>query len=231
MKLLWVLVFVACSSKKEEPPPEPKEDKGLFGKLEDKAKDMASDVGKKAIEDKAKGIADDIGDKAKGIADKAKDMANEAGDKAKDVGDKAKAMGGDLEGKAKELGDAATRKAAGLSSDAVALGKKLKDQVKDIHVAGFDYDLAIDTSSESEREHADKLRGMKTLKVGDYSVGYEQVSKHPLGKVYNWQFRVTWRLVTGQVAKLSIFTDEELPEAQLLALLGQLIPKADLLIK
>src|SRR6185436_6917408 len=79
MKLLWVLVFVACSSKKEEPPPEPKEDKGLFGKLEDKAKDMAEDVGKKAIEDKAKGIADDLGNRAKGIADKAKDVANQAG--------------------------------------------------------------------------------------------------------------------------------------------------------
>src|ERR1043165_8853224 len=92
MKLLWVLVFVACSSKKQEPPPEPKEDKGLFGALEDKAKGMAENVGKQAIEDKAKGIAD-------GIADKAKAVADEAGNKAKDLGDKAKAMGGDLEGK------------------------------------------------------------------------------------------------------------------------------------
>jgi hypothetical protein len=223
-RLLLVLVIAACSSKKEEPKPEPKEEKGLFGKLEDKAKDMAEDVSKKAIEDKAKGLAGDLETKAKDLAGKAKDLAGEAGDKAK-------AVGGDLETKATELGDAAARKAAGLSSDAVSLGAKLKDEVRAVHIAKFDYDLAIDSGTESEREHADRLRGMKTVKVGDYSVGYEQVAKHPLGKVYNWQFRITWRLVTGQVAKLSLYTDEELPELELAALLTNLIPKADLLLK
>ena len=162
------------------------------------------------------------------MADKAKDVAG-------DVADKAKAGAKDLEEKAKELGDDAQRKAAGLSKDAISAGKTLKDQVsdgiKDLKFAGFAYDFAIDSSSESEQEHKDKLRGMKVLKVGEYSVGYEQVSKHPLGKVYNWQFRVTWRLVTGQVARLSIFTDEELPELELAAVLGKLIPKADLLLK
>jgi hypothetical protein len=222
----WILVVALLSacSKKEEPKPEPKEDKGLFGALKDKAQEIGEDVSKKAIEDKAKSIGGDFADKAKDIADKAKGVAG-------DMADQAKSGAKDLEGKAKELGDDAQRKAVGLSKDAISAGKSLKDQVKDLHIAGFDYDLAIDSQTESEREHADKIRGMKVLKVGDYSVGYEQVAKHPLGKVYNWQFRVTWRLITGQVARLSIFTDEELPELELASMLGKLIPKADLLIK
>jgi len=231
-----VLVLAGCSSKKEAPPApdpveKPDEDKGLLGGLTDKAKSMGGDLADKAksgIEDKAKSMGGDLADKAKSLGG---DLADKAKSVGGDVADKAKSMGGDLEDKAKSLGDDVARRAAGLSSDAVALGKQLKDQVRAIHPAGFDYDLAIESSPESEREHADRIRGMKVLKVGDYSVGYEQVAKHPLGKVYNWQFRVTWRLVTGQVVKLSLFTDEELPELELASLLTKLIPKADLLLK
>jgi len=225
---LLVLVLAACSSKKEAPKEEPKEDTTA----KDKAGDDDDDGILGGLTDKAKSLGGDLADKAK---DRAKSMGGDLADKAKslgsDVADKAKSLGGGLEDQAKSLGDEVARRAAGLSSDAVALGKQLKDEVRAIHPAGFDYDLAIESATESERDHADRIRGMKVLKVGDYSVGYEQVSKHPLGKVYNWQFRITWRLVTGQVVKLSLFTDEELPELELAALLTNLIPKADVLLK
>jgi hypothetical protein len=167
------------------------------------------------------------------IADKAKEMGGQAVDKAKEMGnqaiDKAKAI--DFEAKAKELGDAAARKAVGLGEDAVSLGKQLKDKLVEVHKKQHDYDFTIESVPESKDDHEKRVRGMKQLKVGDYSVGYKQFSTHPLGKVYNWQFQITWPLPTGNAVKLALYSNEELAELALAGLLADIVPAANLLLK
>jgi hypothetical protein len=224
----WIAILLvavlACGSNKEaekemekqrEKEKKDKEEKekgdsltGRFGSIADKAKEMAG-----------------------GAADKAKEMGGQAVDKAKEVGgqavDKAKSI--DFGGKAKEIGDEAARKAVGLSEDAVALGKKLKDKLLEAHKKEHDYDFSIETVDGAE--HEKHVRGMKELKVDGYGVGYKQFSTHPLGKVYNWQFQISWKLLTGQSVRLSLYTNSELQELALAALLADIVPAANMLLK
>jgi hypothetical protein len=218
MKLMTLLVatILACGGgKKDEPKPEDKkEDKkeekkedekdeglaGRFGSIADKAKEVAGDKAKEAI------------DKAKEGADKAKELGGDAVDKAKELGGQAvdKARSIDFEAKVKEIGDEVARKAVGLGEDAVALGKQLKTKLIEVHKTKHDYDFTIEAVDGAD--HDNHVRGMKQLKVGDYSVGYKQFSTHPLGKVYNWQFQITWKLLTGKSVRLSLYSNEELAE-------------------
>jgi hypothetical protein len=154
--------------------------------------------------------------------DKAKEMGGQAVDKAKSI---------DFEGKAKELGDEAQRKAVGLGKDAVDLGKQLKDKMIAVHKATHDYDFTIEKVPESKDETEKKIRGMKKLDVAGYSVGYKQFSSHPLGKVYNWQFQITWPLLDGTAVRLSLYSNEELAELALAAVLADVVPAANLLLK
>ena len=169
-----------------------------------------------------------LGDRFGGLADKAKQIGGDAVDKAKRVGgdavDKAKQIGGDVVDKAKQ----AAEKAGELSSDALASGKRLKDDVRGkLKFATMDYDLAIDSTPESESDHRARIAGMKQLKVGDYTVGIAQDAKHPLGSVYKWQFRITWRAPTGHSVRLSLFTNEEIPDLELATALWTIIQASE----
>jgi vacuolar-type H+-ATPase subunit H len=225
MKWMTVLVMsliLGCGGKKEkEPEPEPEKDKSLsdrFGGLVDKAKEVGSDVTDKAKEagDKAKEIGSDVADKAKEVGS--------------DVSDKAKGL--EIEKHAREIGDEVARRAEGLGSDALSLGKDLKAKLATgTKLAKYNYDLSIDAQPESEEDSKKRLGKLKQLTVGDYKVGFERRAQHPLGKVYKWQFMIGWRLPDGRGVRLSLFTDDELEELLLAAMLGELLPIADLMFK
>jgi hypothetical protein len=224
MTALVMTVALGCGSKKEEPKveEEKKEESGWGSKLSglaDKAKDIGSEVG-----DKAKSIGNDVGDKAK-------EIGSEVGDKAKEVasGAEAKARELEIEKHAREFGDAVSRRANGVSEHALDLGRQLKASMDAARaVAKFNYDLSIDSA---DTEFAEKVGKMKQLAVGDYKVGYERRAQHPLGKVYKWQFMFGWKMIDGRSVRLSIFTDQELEEVMLAAMLGELIPLSTSMIK
>jgi hypothetical protein len=199
---LWVLVvMLGCGGKQEDPPKEqpPKE----------------ADSG---------GVTSRLG----GLADRAKELGDEAAGKAKSVGDdvagKAKSVGSDVVDKAKAMAE----KAGDLSSAALTSGKQLKaDLDGKLNLAKMDYDLAIDALPESESDHKARLAGMKQIKVGAYTVGLAQDTKHPLGTVYKWQFRITWRVIDGRAIRLSLFTNEELPDLEVAANLLTIVTAAE----
>jgi hypothetical protein len=228
MKVMTVLLMaaIACGGggdKKDEKKEDKKEEKkkeeekkdegggglaGKFGAIADKAKEVAGEKAKEAV------------DKAKEGAEKAKELGGEAVDKVKSI---------DFAEKAKEVGDEVARKAVGLSKEAIALGKQLKDKLIEVHKTKHDYDLTIEAVDGAD--HDKKIRGMKELKVGDYGVGYKQYSTHPMGKTYNWQFQITWKLLNGQSVRASLYTNEELGELALAAILADMVPAANLLLK
>lgn len=169
-------------------------------------------------------------------SDRAKSMGEELGseltNKAKDLGvdikDKATAVGSEVVEKAMDV----AVKASELSGDAVKAGKDLKDELRGkLALAKLDYDLAVDVASESEDDHQSRLAGMKQLKVGDYQVGYARDAKHPLGGVYKWQFRITWWVpAVKRAVRLSMFTNHELPDLDLVAALVTIVPLAEKLV-
>lgn len=219
MTALVMTVALGCGSKKEEPKEEEKKEEGGWGSklsgLADKAKDLGSEVG-----DKAKSIGNDVGDKAKEIGDKAKEVASGAEAKAREL---------EIEKHAREFGDEVARRANGVSDHALDLGRQLKASMDAARaVAKFNYDLSIDSA---DTDFAEKVGKMKQLAVGDYKVGYERRSQHPLGKVYKWQFMFGWKMIDGRSVRLSIFTDQELEEVMLAAMLGELIPLSTSMIK
>jgi hypothetical protein len=167
-----------------------------------------------------------------GLADRAKDLGDDLAAKATEVGDKA----GDLAGQAKASVVARTlavaAKAGELSSDAVDSGKELKSELRGkLALAKLDYDLTIDAVTEAEDAHQARVAGMKQLAVGDYKVGYARDAKHPLGDVYKWQIRITWWVpAVRRAVRLSVFTDHELPDVELVAALLTIIPLAEKLI-
>jgi hypothetical protein len=211
--LCVVALVLGCSSKKEEPKveeePAKREGGGLLGGLADKAKSLGGDV-----TDKAKSVGGDVADKAKSVGD---DVAGTVSGKA-----------GELVEKAKEM----AAKAGELSADALASGKTLKaDLAGKLDFASSKFDLAIDSASESESDYKARIIGMKQVKVGDYTVGIAEDSKHPLGTVYKWQFRITWRVPTGQSVRLSLFTDEPLEDLATATNLLTLVQASERLLK
>jgi len=167
-----------------------------------------------------------------GLAGKAKSLGDDVAGKAKSIGDdvagKAKSIGSDVIDKAIEV----AVKAGDISGDAFSSGKQLKDELRGkAELAKLDYDLAIDSRTESESDHAARIAGMKQLKVGAYTVGIEQDSKHPLGSVYKWQFRITWRVLDGRAVRLSLFTNHELPDLELATALLTVVPLAERMLK
>jgi hypothetical protein len=84
---------------------------------------------------------------------------------------------------------------------------------------------------ESESDHKARLAGMKQIKVGAYTVGLAQDTKHPLGTVYKWQFRITWRITDGRAIRLSLFTNEELPDLEVAANLLTIMTAAERVLK
>ncbi len=217
MKLtaLVMTVLLGCGGKKEEPKPEPEPEKTGWGDrlsgLADKAKDLGSEVG-----DKAKEIGSDVGDKAK-------DLASGAESKAREL---------EIEKHARELGDGIARKASGLSKDALELGKEIKGKIATgSTLAKYNYDLSIDATPEEESEFEKRHSKLKQIEVGGYKVGFERRSTHPLGKVYKWQFVFGWRLLDGRTVRLSLFTNDELEELLLAAMMGDLLPLANLSFK
>ncbi|MEO8701683.1 MAG: hypothetical protein ABI867_16675 [Kofleriaceae bacterium] len=159
------------------------------------------------------------------LADKAKEVGGDMAGKAKDVvGEKA----GDLVEKAKEV----AAKAGDLSTDALSSGKQLKsDLAGKLDFASSHFDIAIDSASESESDYKARIAGMKQIKVGDYTVGIAEDSKHPLGTVYKWQFRLTWRVPTGQAVRLSLFTDEPLDQLATATNLLTIVQASEKLLK
>lgn len=160
-------------------------------------------------------------------------------DKAKSLGDKAKQVGEDVAGTAKAIGNDAIEtaksvatKAGSLSGDALAKGNQLKSDVKGKLAFTKDFDFAVEEVKESEADHQARLAGMKQIKVGDYMVGLAQDSKHPLGTVYKWQFRMAWRIpATERVIVLSVFTNEELADLENVATLAVLVSAAERVAK
>ena len=198
-------MVLGCGSGKTEDPPEKPERRGMLDGLADKAKQVGGDVA-----DKAKQVGGDVADKAKQVGG--------------DAIDKAKRVGGDAIDKAKQV----ATKAGELSSEALASGTRLKDDVRGkLKFATMDFDLAIDSLPESEADHKARLAGMKQIKVGDYVVGVAQDAQHPLGSVYKWQFRFSWRTPTGQAVRLSWFTNEALPDLELAAALLTIIQASE----
>jgi len=224
MKWMTVLVMslvLGCGGKKEEKKVEEEPEKSLkdrLGGLADKAKDLGEDIG-----DKAKDIGKDLGDKASDLGDKAKDLGSKVEDKAKDL---------EIEKHARDLGDEVARRAEGLSKDALSLGKDIKAKMDTARkFAKYNYDLSIDAQPEEEAAYKARHAKLKELAVGDYKVGFERRSTHPLGKVYKWQFMVGWRLPDGRTARLSIFTDDEIEELVLAAMLGEMLPLSMSMLK
>ena len=231
MKWMTVLVLslvFGCGGKKEE-------DK--IAKVEkDETKEEGGGWSSKldGLADKAKEVGKDIGDKARDVGDKAKEVGSDVADTAKDVGDKAatKARELEIEKHAREIGDAVARKAEGLSKEALELGKDLKSKIAaGSKLAKYNYDLSVDAQPEDEAAFKARHAKMKQLEVGDYKVGFERRSTHPLGKVYKWQFMIGWRLPDGRSVRLSIFTDDELEELVLAAMMGELLPLTNSLLK
>lgn len=165
-----------------------------------------------------------------GLADKAKSLGEDVADKAKELGaeavEKAGGVGDDVIAKAKEV----AQKAGELSSDALAKGQALKDAAKDkVKLATSDF--AVDVVSEEQEDFERRVKRMKRVKVGEYTVAWEQDAKHPLGAAYKWQFRVTWHIpLTKQAVRLSMFTNEELPELDLVNALVTIVPLAEKLV-
>jgi ribosomal protein L18 len=211
MTTVVMAVLLACSSKAEK---EPEEDKSLsskLGGLMDKAKEVGTDVGGKAKE---------IGGDA---IDKAKEVGSDVADRAKDL---------EIEKHAREVGDEVARRAEGLSKDALSLGKDLKAKLATgSKLAKYNYDLSIDATPESEDDFKKRHAKLKAIDVGEYKVGFERRSAHPLGKVYKWQFLIGWRLPDGRSVRLSLYTDDELEELLLAAMMGELLPIANLMFK
>lgn len=215
MTVVLMSLVLGCGGKKEpEKQPEKEEKEGWSGKLS-------------GLADKAKEVGTDIGDKAK-------ELGSDVADKAKDVGDRASTTAKELEIEkhAREIGDVVARKAEGLSKEALELGKDLKSKLATgSKLAKYNYDLSIDAQPEDEAAFKARHAKLKQLAVGDYKVGFERRSQHPLGKVYKWQFMIGWRLPDGRSVRLSIFTDDELEELVLAAMMGELLPLANTLIK
>jgi hypothetical protein len=160
-----------------------------------------------------------------GLADRAKDLGAEAMAKAKD-------LAGEAKDEVVEKAVAVAAKAGEISSDAVTSGKELKSELRGkLALAKLDYDLTVDAVSEDEDAYQARLAGMKQLDVGDYKVGYARDAKHPLGEVYKWQIRVTW-WVPGvrRAVRLSVFTDHDLPELELVTALVTIVPLAEKMI-
>lgn len=222
MKWMTVIVMtlvLGCGGKKEEPkpeppPPPPEEKKGWGDRLSglaDKAKDIGSEVG-----DKAKEIGGEVGDKAKELASGAEAKAREL----------------EIEKYAREIGDAVARKATGLSQEALDLGKQIKSKLGTASkLAKYNYDLSIDATPEEDAEFQKRHGKLKQIDVDGFKVGFERRSTHPLGKVYKWQFVFGWRLPDGRTVRLSLFTDDELEELLLAAMMGELLPIANLSLK
>jgi hypothetical protein len=236
MRLAIVVLYVVlgCGGKKEDPSKETakveeaKQDEGggALGKLGDlagKAKEIGGDVAGKATKE-----AGDMAGKARDMAGRAEDMAGKARDMGGDVVGKAGSVSSELVDKAKDLAE----KAGELSKEALTSGKDLKESLRGKwKLAGMDYDLAIDSAPESERDHKARIAGMKQIKVGDYTVGIAQDSKHPLGTVYKWQFRFTWRVPGGNVVRLALFTNEALPDLEAAADLLTIVQASETLLK
>ena len=128
--------------------------------------------------------------------------------------------------------DRAKSFASGLSSDAFKAGKELEESVdRNLKLAKLDYDLAVDTETEDDDTYEARVSELKQLEVGSYTVGYERDSKHPRGDDYKWQFRITWRVpATQRSIRLSIFTNHDLPEVDLVDALRGIIPLAEKLV-
>jgi hypothetical protein len=168
-------------------------------------------------------------DDSPGLLDRAKSTI---GDKAKEIGgevsDKAKSVGGDAVAKAKEVAS----KAGDLSSDALASGKSLKERVHGKLAFVTDSDFSLDAIDEADADREARIAGMKQLKVGDYTIGVAQDSKHPLGSVYKWQLRLVWRLpATQKTVRLAPFTNRTLEELDLAANALSLISAAETVLK
>jgi hypothetical protein len=200
VKLLSLVMLVMLGCGSKKE--EPVEEKSRFSGLADRAKDLGGDLAAKATE---------VGG---GAVDKASDLAGQA--KA-EVVDKALAI---------------AAKAGELSGDAVKSGKELKSELRGkLAFAKLDYDLTVDAVTEAEDAHQARVAGMKQLDVGDYKVGYARDARHPLGDVYKWQIRITWWVpAVRRAVRLSVFTDHELPDVELVAALVTIIPLADKLI-
>ncbi len=196
--VLATVMSTACSSK---PKPEPKPE-------EESTTSLTSKLG--GFADRAKSVGGDVADKAKSVGG--------------DVANTAKSVGADVVQTAMQV----AAKAGEISVDAFASGKALKDQLHgNLELAKIDYDIAVDAMPVSESEHAARLAGMKQLHVGAYTVGIMQDSKHPLGTAYKWQFRITWRVLDGREIRLSLFTNAELPDLELAAMLAKVLPLAE----
>jgi hypothetical protein len=127
--------------------------------------------------------------------------------------------------RAKSFGDDVVDKA-------FATGKELKDSVDgNLKLAKLDYDLAVDTDDEDDDTYEARVSELKQIEVGSYRVGYERDSKHPRGDDYKWQFRITWRVpATRRSIRLSIFTNHDLSQADLVDALRGIIPVAEKLV-
>lgn len=212
--VLIVALVIGCGSSKAE-----KE------KAEQAAKEKAEKEKEKAEKEKGGGLLGGLADRAKEMGD---DVAAKAKDMSGDVAGKVKDMGGDVVAKAKEV----AAKAGDISTDAFTSGQQLKDELAGkLKFASSHFDVAIDSMSESEADYNARLAGMKQIKVGDYTVGVAQDAKHPLGTVYKWQFRITWRVPTGQAVRLSVFTDEALEDLATAANLLTIVQASEKLLK
>lgn len=200
------------------------------GKEKEKEVEKEKEKESESLSDRFGGLVD----KAKDVGGKAKELGGEALDKAKEVGsdvaDKAKQL--EIEKHAREIGDEVARRAEGLSKEALSLGQELKTKLAaGSKLAKYNYDLSIDAQPEDEEAYAKRSAKLKQIAVGDYKVGFERRSQHPLGKVYKWQFMMGWRLLDGRTVRLSIYTDDELEELLLATMMAEMLPVANLLFK
>jgi hypothetical protein len=215
--LVLVIALSGCGTKKE-------------AKAEEAPPEEAKKVEEKADTEEEGGLRGRIG----GLVGEAKDKAKKVGgDLADEATNKAKDLGSDAEQLAVSKAKALAEKAGELSGEALAAGTVLKgDLLGKLDFLKSHFDLAIDSASESESDYKARISGMKQIKVGEYVVGFAQDSKHPLGTVYKWQFRITWRVpLTGKGIRLSFFTNEELKDLEDAATLLTIISAADRLAK
>ncbi len=193
-----VLVLCVGCSAKPEPEPEPKpEPEGLTGTLG-------------------------------GLADRAKTFGGAASDTAKELGTEVAATAAVVSDEVVARAKQAAAKAGEITAEALVSGQLLKQELNGkLAFAKLDYDLTMETKTESEADHAARIAGMKQLKIGSYTVGVAHDSKHPLGTVYKWQFRITWRLLTGRAVQLSLFTNHELADLELTTALLTIVPAVE----
>jgi hypothetical protein len=164
-------------------------------------------------------LAAGCGDK-KDAATEAKVTANEVKDKAGSLLDKAGEKAGDLKTKAQDM----KSQAAATIMDAAGVASRVKDEIQKVYKTAGDYDVQISAEpfpTDGMKDHEAKLAAMPNVKLGDLTVGYEEMGEKSLnGTTFQRHFRATW-VQHGMKIGISYYTKEEID----LPAFGQLVLK------